>query len=247
MFTLFVGSVSAVFYYLSKRLLNQPIRPLFTLSTICIVDAVLILMLFRGTQVLADWILVSYFGQRLLLSGLAGYVMASLVALSIANVAFQLRGISRAQFFASDSISSAILDGSIGVFTLFVFLNIARWVEVGRTFRVANFGDFFHLSPTAAVLFSAVAIVVGPFVEELMYRGVLYSALREWFRASTVIIVTSGFFAFSHDKPSLTLFCLGVTTGLVRHRTGGVFGPIWVHSWFNSAPIWVSVFWVATR
>ena len=87
------------------------------------------------------------------------------------------------------------------------------------------------------LLFLGVAIGA-PFVEEFMFRGVLW---RGW-RASRLglwvtLLLTSFFWAILHRQypPILIayIFCLGVIFGLAREKTGSLWIPVWMHALNN--------------
>lgn len=86
--------------------------------------------------------------------------------------------------------------------------------------------------------FAANALVVAgvaPVVEELTYRGLGFSLLAR-FGHPIAIAVTAAIFGLGHGLvialPVLIAFGLGL--GYLRSRTGSVYPPIVLHSFFNS-------------
>ena len=99
--------------------------------------------------------------------------------------------------------------------------------------------------PDRAGAFAANAVVVvgiGPVVEELTYRGLGFSLLRPYGRASAILGVGIAF-GLSHGLiealPILSLFGIGLAW--LRERTDSVYPPILVHAAFNAVALAVSV------
>ncbi len=92
-----------------------------------------------------------------------------------------------------------------------------------------------------AVLVSTV--LLAPVAEELLYRGLLQSLVRQYTgRPWAAILTASAFFAASHypqyqDMPAL--FILSVALGYNYARTGRLVAPMVLHGAFNAVMIWV--------
>ena len=85
------------------------------------------------------------------------------------------------------------------------------------------------------------AVLTAPLVEEVVYRGVLYSAFEKRLGATTAVMFTSLLFGLVHVPqywPSigtvLLIFLLSVILTLVRARTGNLLPSIVVHLIFNA-------------
>lgn len=89
------------------------------------------------------------------------------------------------------------------------------------------------------ILISVVAIVV-PLVEELYYRGALFSSLVRGQGALTTVVFTSIAFVLNHglwrDFPALLLVAL--ILGYVRVASGSLLPAVALHSAFNLSAIW---------
>lgn len=87
-----------------------------------------------------------------------------------------------------------------------------------------------------------VVALIGPVVEELLYRGAGLSLLLR-FGAPLAVVVTALPFALGHGLvraiPALTLF--GVVIALLRLRTKSVYPSILVHCAFNATSLVVAV------
>lgn len=99
--------------------------------------------------------------------------------------------------------------------------------------------------PDRAAQYAANAIVVallGPAVEELLYRGVGLSLFLR-FGAPVAVVLTALPFALGHGlvraMPALLLF--GIVIALLRLRTNSIYPSILVHCAFNATGLIVSV------
>jgi membrane protease YdiL (CAAX protease family) len=92
------------------------------------------------------------------------------------------------------------------------------------------------------IVFGVVTIVVAPVAEELLFRGVLYPALRRYARRAFALWGLAVVFAAIHqsDVTFLPLTFLAVMLTLLYEETGSLTAPILVHCIFNSA----NFFWL---
>jgi membrane protease YdiL (CAAX protease family) len=94
-------------------------------------------------------------------------------------------------------------------------------------------------SRTGAFAISAFAVVVlGPLVEELLFRGLGFGLLRRY-GAITAVVVTAAAFGFWHGLvqawPALFIFGLGIA--VLRLRTGSILPGYAFHAFFNAAAL----------
>jgi uncharacterized protein len=84
------------------------------------------------------------------------------------------------------------------------------------------------------------AVVAAPVLEELFYRGALFSPQRRRSSALTVIVVTGVLFALAHLTPQklLPLALLGVALGVLRAASGSILPCVLMHATFNAWPTW---------
>ena len=95
-------------------------------------------------------------------------------------------------------------------------------------------------SRTAVYLVAFLATFTAPIVEEVIYRGVLYSALQRTFGMSFAVVLVTFLFALVHVPqywPSYStiflLTLLSLTLTLIRARTGNLLPSIIFHFIFN--------------
>jgi membrane protease YdiL (CAAX protease family) len=97
-------------------------------------------------------------------------------------------------------------------------------------------------SRTAVVLVAIMATFTAPLVEEVIYRGVLYSAFQRTFGPALAVVAVTVLFALVHVPqyyPSvstmLLLTVLSLTLTLIRARSGNLLPCIVLHTVFNAA------------
>lgn len=84
------------------------------------------------------------------------------------------------------------------------------------------------------------AVVAAPVLEELFYRGAIYTPQRRRSSAFTVVVVTAVLFALAHLVPQklLPLCLLGVALGVLRAASGSILPSVLMHATFNALPTW---------
>jgi len=96
-------------------------------------------------------------------------------------------------------------------------------------------------SPAMAVgMFLSIALLVA-FIEELYFRGALFTALRRSNAAFVALWTTSIAFAVMHPKPRdwAALFVVALVLGELRRRGGSVWPGIALHAAFNATTLLV--------
>ena len=167
-------------------------------------------------------------------------------AVLFAVVVFGLgRGLPKAEFFALRRPPSwrralgYVLAGYVAIF-----------LGAGLLLLVLDAGDEQGLTPDGwdssragayAANFAAVALV-GPVVEELLYRGAGVSLLLHYGPGVSTVATAIGF-GLGHGLvlalPALVVF--GLVTAVVRLRTQSVYPPMLVHIAFNATSLIVAV------
>ncbi len=80
------------------------------------------------------------------------------------------------------------------------------------------------------------AVIVAPFVEEVMFRGAFYSWLRERLGAFSAIFISSLVFAAVHPQGALGLIpltCIGMVFAFLREWRGTLTSCMLAHACFN--------------
>jgi membrane protease YdiL (CAAX protease family) len=100
--------------------------------------------------------------------------------------------------------------------------------ESVETFRKFN-------RPDVIVLFLLQAVVISPLIEELFFRGFLYSFLKRFTSVWGALILSAGVFAFAHANLGsvVQLWVLGIVLGVAYEHTGSLLLPMAIHGCFN--------------
>ncbi len=92
------------------------------------------------------------------------------------------------------------------------------------------------------------AVVVAPFVEEVIFRGVLFRALADRINLPVGLVLSAAIFALIHievvaSQPFalLGLFTVGFLLGWAYHLTGNLTVPILGHAVFNAVSLGLAV------
>jgi membrane protease YdiL (CAAX protease family) len=88
------------------------------------------------------------------------------------------------------------------------------------------------------VSFLFIGCLIGPFVEELFFRGLLYAWMRESLGASVCIILTSLLFACMHGNISVIQLTGGILFASIYEWRRNIWAPFVVHALANIG-IWV--------
>jgi membrane protease YdiL (CAAX protease family) len=89
----------------------------------------------------------------------------------------------------------------------------------------------------ALIVFTAVVVV--PFVEELIFRGMFQTMLRSYLKPWPAIFAASIVFIVFHANPEhwLALFALSLCLGYTYEKSGSLFRSIFVHALFNAMSV----------
>src|SRR4029079_1566506 len=87
------------------------------------------------------------------------------------------------------------------------------------------------------IFFGVIAILLAPLVEELLFRGILYPALKQKGYRRLALWGASLFFALTHSNvPTfIPLTFLAIILTLLYEETNTLLMPILTHSLFNAA------------
>lgn len=100
-----------------------------------------------------------------------------------------------------------------------------------------------HPEPALLVVIFVAAVSIVPVFEELLFRGLIQSMVRSFFRAGrqvwVAIALSSGLFAIMHEDPGHwpALFVLGACMGYAYEKSGSLWRPIFIHAIFNATSV----------
>ncbi len=166
-------------------------------------------------------------------------------ALVLAIVLLIARGRSRREFFALRLPTSwgqaATISVAVVVGILLIAQALAPFVDPeGEQGLIPTYWDAGRIAQFAAFAFAV--IIVGPIVEELMFRGAGFSLLEPFGRWTAVIGVGVAFgvvHGLLEGLPIIMAFGLGLA--YLRSRTQSLYPCVLLHSAFNAAGLALGV------
>ena len=105
--------------------------------------------------------------------------------------------------------------------------------------------EYSQLLPRISIV--VVAVIIAPLLEEMLFRGFFQTMMRSFFeirnRAWLSIFISSGLFTIVHANTEHwpTLFILGICLGYAYEKSGSLFRPIFIHSFFNATSIIITL------
>jgi membrane protease YdiL (CAAX protease family) len=153
-----------------------------------------------------------------------------------------LRGLSPVNLFGLHPVQwkPVVVPAVVGIAAIFPIVIIATYVsqlllgeERGGDATIAFLRN--GPGPTALILAGVLVVLVAPFVEEFLFRGLLYGVAKRFGGRVPAIIATSILFAAVHITPGslLPLLMLSVGLTVAYERTGSLWTPVLMHMAFN--------------
>jgi len=107
--------------------------------------------------------------------------------------------------------------------------------------QTTPFAHILKASPVAKYLIVGLAVLTAPFVEELIYRGMLYSGLRSQLPVWVSVVIVSMVFALVHMQQYwgawssfIALTTLSFFLTIIRANTKSLLPCVVVHQVFNT-------------
>lgn len=199
----------------------------------------------------------SAFVENLVLCFGAIIVIAVIIFLAEISFARRLKGFG----LSIKTIHKDFIAGAVNLLCIWplVMLTITATILLGKLicgqdFQVQRHEELelitAHPQLPLRVLIVVVAVVIAPLIEELLFRGLFQTMIRSFFeirnskpeirnRAWAAILITSVLFAMAHANPGHwpALFVIGICMGYAYEKSGSLFRPVFIHSFFNAATI----------
>ena len=176
----------------------------------------------------------------------SGSVIISASFMSLLTVALvRIRGGTVVQYLALKPFSVRAALGLFGIWLLFMIGSEALTYWLGKT--PLDFVDPLYQSVSSVWLLIAVMVIVAPLYEELIFRGLLWSAIAEQFvdakRGILVAsLVTSVIFALIHMQYGMyeisTIIVLALIFCYARIKSGSLILPMLLHVLNNGVAMW---------
>jgi membrane protease YdiL (CAAX protease family) len=177
-----------------------------------------------------------------------GWIPAHLLTLALIwAVATRLGKYSLKEVFGLSWSRTFRLGKSVGVA---IFLFLMAWL-IAALFgsHKTDLDQILESSRAAALTLAFIAVATAPLVEELIYRGLLYSAIQKvigrWFAVLVVASMFAGLHVYQYRQNigailSISLLSLALTA--IRARTGRLLPCVVIHLVFNGVQSLIIVF-----
>lgn len=180
-----------------------------------------------------------------------------LVVLLIALYAFAHKRINMRGIFKT-SRSSLLSDFGIGALTWVIAFPVVAAIDgIMESINIYFFGsegpsqiavEFIRMLANSNLLWLGllITIVIAPFIEEFIFRGVVQTYLRKRVTRIQAIVLSSIFFAGVHFAPTqgignipllVSIFSFGLYLGFIYERQGSLFASFSLHATFNALSI----------
>ena len=123
-----------------------------------------------------------------------------------------------------------------------IFNAVKFWFEALQGKRIVIYQTIFksQINIDLGVFFILYTIIVGPIVEELFYREIIYNKLKKIFSIKLSIGITAALYAFSHIRTFtfsmniIYLMFLGIFLTYLYEKTKKILAPICLHIMYNA-------------
>ena len=150
-----------------------------------------------------------------------------------------------ADYLALKPFAMSVAMGFIGLWLLFVIATEALTYILDK--NPTAFVDVLYDSADPKWLLIVTMVVIAPIYEEVMFRGIFWSAIREQFTGSkgtwVATLITSILFSLIHLQYEFyemsVIFILALLLGYARSRSGSLYVPILLHVINNGLAMWM--------
>lgn len=150
-----------------------------------------------------------------------------------------------ADYLALKPFSISVAMGFIGLWLLFVIATETLTYILDK--NPTAFVDVLYDSADPKWLLIVTMVVIAPIYEEVMFRGIFWSAIREQFTGSkgawVATLITSILFSLIHLQYEFyemsVIFILALLLGYARSRSGSLYVPILLHVINNGLAMWM--------
>jgi uncharacterized protein len=195
--------------------------------------SVIIFIIINNSMVIINY--YSYLFRPILkINGYISYIILLLIILLLFK--YLIRQDIRLLGLKLNNIQNNIIPILLVAFINFiVLLLIAMIVKNGAIFSVKVIQQYLNISTSLNnIILLLVITVIGPIVEEVIYRGIFYSPYRKKYGANNAIIITSLLFAFSHyGVGPLPYIIAGLSLGYLYEKTESLIATIMAHGIYN--------------
>lgn len=148
---------------------------------------------------------------------------------------------------ASVGLVFALLLGTrAAMWTYGVFVQALGWDP--PVTGASSLTDLFGPDTFGLMLAVLMVVLIGPVIEEIVFRGVLLDAFETRFGVWVALVAQSTLFALYHFTPWMLVptFILGLATGWVARTRDSLWPAIALHALYNVVPVGIA-FWLAAQ
>lgn len=168
-------------------------------------------------------------------------VLIPLLGILIPLIVAKVRGFSLREFFGFQKPAGRLFALFLALWVVWMALTevVLHWLDPSGN---PNWPPY----PMLVIVLRILAIgILGPIMEELIFRGVIYGKLSRRIGVPATIIAIAiawTLLHFRYDWTNLTVvFVDGLWFGYARHKTGSVFTPMAMHVMANLFSIYQSL------
>lgn len=182
------------------------------------------------------------------------------VQVAVLAVLVRRRGMTWSSAFALGRMKTPLASkaASVGlVMALLVGTRVATWIYGVITQALgfeppelvnSSLTDLFGSDALGLALAVLMVIVVGPVVEEIVFRGVLLEAFESHSSATVAVIAQALLFSLYHFTPWMVVptFVLGLAAGWIARQRESLWPAIALHALYNAVPVSIA-FWLVAQ
>ena len=127
---------------------------------------------------------------------------------------------------------------------MFILITVAGYLIKGNDYQMPQHQEleFLTNNPQASVrlLIAFTTIIIVPFFEEILFRGIFQSTIRNYLKRPWIsIFLSSIIFATVHANMEHwpVIFVLGISLGYSYEKTGRLYPAIFIHALFNATSV----------
>jgi hypothetical protein len=131
----------------------------------------------------------------------------------------------------------------------FVYAALLYFLQVHVPGQATDLTKFFGAGLTGIAMTVVIAGFIGPLVEEMVFRGVVFGALSDLLPGWVAVVASALIFATLHFNAYLFIpaFIVGIALALIYARSGSLWPAVVLHSLYNLTSIALAYWYLFMR